>query len=335
MDTFIDAVAQIAGSPAAAVSAAVHEMLDLPRTQAAAGAERRPGSDVPRPVRSSLNNDGSPLQACVTSSPSALRTRLVCDPAATGESPAAGFRLARRALRRVLPQRATAEVAELCESTLRLLLPTSQEELNRLDNGTLWLGIGLGTPGIALYTSGRYGDPRERWAAAGRWLTTIARHPRIAERLVSHLSEDMKLASAALEGADGASARGKLYFRLRRPAPLSALRIEGMSAPAMNRFLRTFAGDQTILLNGLVVSVGVGLMTGELADVKVDLCGHCIRLSPSEWARRVADFCAAAGVRPPPIEDALVSGAAEPAFIGFGLDRHAEPRLNTYLKARA
>jgi hypothetical protein len=72
------------------------------------------------------------------------------------------------------------------------------------------------------------------------------------------------------------------------------------------------------------------LKTGALADVKLDVCGHCLPYGSEEWRLRIASLAATLGVAAPPLGDVL--GEGEVAFAGGAVDVHGEARLNVYMK---
>jgi hypothetical protein len=83
------------------------------------------------------------------------------------------------------------------------------------------------------------------------------------------------------------------------------------------------------------LSIGLSLATGALVDAKIDLCGHCLTHSLSEWStitRAITDRCS---LVPLDLHFAEEGETAEVAFVGLGLTAHRTPRLNLYLRHAA
>jgi hypothetical protein len=287
----------------------------------------RPGE---RPWDSVLNNDGAPLQACATFGPRGRRLRLIGDP--TGNSGPRRERAARarRAIRETLAASNAEGLAALCELTLRRELPRGSAR-RELDPGLVWLAADL-QRGAALYVNQRWGDAAARWDDALGWLRAVLPDARAATSVVAALRPHATLASVALEGSSAVEGRAKLYWRLMHPIGLDALGVAPLCDPAAGAFLGRIVGEAALPLQGLVLSAGFDLADGALADAKIDLCAHCLPRTSRQWLHDLAGCCKAFGLAEPELGDGLDSGACEMAFLGLGIDRRGERRINAYLK---
>jgi hypothetical protein len=86
-------------------------------------------------------------------------------------------------------------------------------------------------------------------------------------------------------------------------------------------------------LAGLVFSAGFLLSTGELEDVKVDLCAHCLPMPLNHWLDRVDEVMEQNCLPAMPMRTCLRGTGLEPAFLGMGLNRNNQVRINLYLKS--
>lgn len=289
-----------------------------------------PDRSLERRWTSVLNNDGAPLQACATFGPRGRRLRLIGDP--TGDSGPRRLRAerARRAIRETLAATDAEGLSDMCEGTLRRMLPRGRAR-REVDPGLVWLAADL-QRGAALYVNLRWGEAAARWDDALQWLAGILPDARAAASVVAALRPHAVLASVALEGSSAAEGRAKLYWRLTRPVALSALGMEPLCDPAAGAFLARIVGQRDLPLQGLVLSAGFDLGDGALTDAKIDLCAHCLPRPPEQWQGDLAGCCAAFGLAEPELGDGLDAGACEMAFLGLGIGRRGERRINAYLK---
>lgn len=290
----------------------------------------------PGRARSILNRDGVPLQLCLSSSVDRVRLRLIGDPHTAEVDPdrriEAGVAAARALLERVGSQ----DLAPLVDATVDRTLPVGGARAE-LREGALWLAAGVDNePGAALYTTLEWGDRDQRWERVRGWLGAIVPDADRTLRELGRLTEVSRPVSAAIEGRRRADARAKIYVRLRRAVPLGELGIAELAHPSIAAFVDKTIGERTIPATGLVLSVGIAVATGELEDVKVDVCGHCI--SPwrdiEDWERLCAWVARKLRVQRIGVAPALARRDVEIAFIGLARRRTGESRSNLYLKTR-
>lgn len=283
------------------------------------------------PRLSTLNNDGSPIQVCVTIGAQGRRVRLLMDPASDETCPVRRLERARTALRRVLALGPDPTLPDVIEHYLGACLPGAHEVRAYLPSGALWVAWDVRLQGFAAYVSARWGSIASRWLRVRAWLAQVA-GPGAAEAL-EPLQWQTDVASVGLEGDSSDNLSAKVYFRLRGPTPLFELSLAPFVDTRVQRFLAVAIGDHAVRRSGLVFSVSVDISSGRLTGGKIDVCAHCTPRGRQEWVALVERLAAEfdlvdAGVREP-----LLEGKAEVAFLGFGIDSYGFCRLNVYLKA--
>lgn len=317
----VDLAAPHAGSPPAALAARIALLLGDPW--------RGPG-----PARSILNHDGVPLQLCVSSSADRVKLRLIGDPHTAVSDPERRAAASEAAALALLPAAGAEELRPLIEATLAHTLPAGPAR-GALRDGALWLAAAIdGEPGVAIYTTLEWGDRDAGWARVRRWLDAIVPDGERAFRRLAGLVEHARPVSAAVEGRSRRDARAKIYARLRRPVPLEALGIDELAHPSVLGFLAPTLEGRAVPATGLVLSIGLEVATGELADAKVDVCGHCVPRPAPDWERLCARVTGELGVQRIGLGPALSRGDVEVAFIGVARRRSGEGRCNVYLKVR-
>jgi hypothetical protein len=285
---------------------------------------------------STLNNDGFPLQLCVSTSRSARTVRLLGDPTAQmnerAYADAAGrFERARQALRDLFQSCDSLPMLSIGERILRTVLPTDAAEMARMA-GPLWLAAGLGCPGVAVYVNARSGTLDEQWDRVVECLKSTTPRDE-GTRTIDSIRPSARPASVGLEGSGPGDARVKVYWRLRRAAPLTELDCPLLLDPSLARFLDLVVGQEPIPISGLVFGVAFGAVDGKLRDGKIDVCAHCRRLSAAEWLDVIGQLTRENDLIDSDVQSVLYSGKMEVAVLGFGVDVRGQKRLNLYLKS--
>jgi hypothetical protein len=287
------------------------------------------------PGVSCLNNDGSPLQLCLTSGRQGIALRAIGDPGAFYSSTEERYRASIQTLFSAMERNHAEELTTLAKETIALLVPQAYEERNAYKQGFVWIAASPDQAGIAFYLEMACLGVENAWQAVERWLAHVLPSSDAARRIVETLSRHCVVASAGLEGSIVANSRAKIYFRLLRAIGLGALGLDIFSSTEMKDFLSIAMGSYEVDREGLVMSVGFSLLTGELADAKIDLCGHCLTHARDEWSSVVRQITRRFTLAPLDTEPVLQSGEYQVAFIGLGLTTDSEPRLNLYAKHNA
>jgi hypothetical protein len=85
---------------------------------------------------------------------------------------------------------------------------------------------------------------------------------------------------------------------------------------------------------GVVLAVGFDLAVPDRSDIKIDLCGHCIRCSLQQTMLLAAQAARELGLPWELSEQCGDEENVETAFIGCGASASGAPRLNLYFKGR-
>jgi hypothetical protein len=164
------------------------------------------------------------------------------------------------------------------------------------------------------------------------WLDEVLPTSSVAHEILDRLASRSVLVSVGVEGATPGNARAKLYWRLDGNAALHDLGLPLFDSAAISEFLSEVIEDRRIPRAGIVGSIGFGVASGSVNDVKLDVCCHCVRRDPTDWVQVIERCIARHELARLPIECPKFFETTELAFIGFGLDTERTPRLNIYLK---
>lgn len=282
---------------------------------------------------SCLNNDGVPLQLCITSDIQKTALRLIGDPGANLPGLEARYDCARDTLLRCLESSGSKDLIRLACITFDRIIPSSEEERSLYGNGFAWIAVSPDRAGIAFYLDAEPLGQARGWAAASKWLDEILPSNKSANEVIAKLRDLCIIASMGLEGSTPEDARAKIYFRLVKRIPLSQLGLDLLISEEIVHFLHIAMCKVDLDLKGLVLSVGFSAKSGDLIDVKIDLCGHCLAYEKSKWLDIIERLIKRFELAPIPISSALDNSDCEIAFIGLGLDKGHRPRLNVYLRA--
>jgi hypothetical protein len=280
--------------------------------------------------RSSLNADGSPLQVCLTVRADGWDVRVIGDPACELVEPLMRARAARASVAALLRSTGSTGLAALAGTAWSTLLPDADEELAAYTEGVVWLGQTLDEPGCALYFDVTKPPPAQAWERIERWLDLARSADDAAGGLCRRLARVAAPLSAGFEGIDADRVRKKLYWRLREPAALASFGVDLFTAPDMLRFLNLVVGDRVLDGSGLVFACGLAGAVPRVQDAKIDVCAHCLRQDTAAWSSLFAHLVDEFGLTSFPLDAVL---AARLSYVGFGLDRFGNRRLNIYLGA--
>jgi hypothetical protein len=281
---------------------------------------------------SCLNNDGSPLQLCITTSGKGASLRVIGDPGSFHTTIESRYQSSIKTLRHAINSSGSSDLKEIAEKTIEMLLPKHKDERNIYKQGFVWIGTSPQQAGIAFYLEMAPLSQEKGWNTVTTWLKEILPSANDAITIINKLKEHCVVASAGLEGSTLENSRAKIYFRMRETTDFQHLGIELFSSQEMKDFLSIATEKYKTDLNGLVMSVGFNLQTGAHADVKADLCGHCLRYTTSEWQSIINRLTSRFSITPVDTGIMLDSQEYQIAFIGFGLTLDLKPRLNIYLK---
>lgn len=285
--------------------------------------------------RSSINSDGSPLQLVLSAFGGAWRTRLLGDPASLVADPLQRARASRPALQRALHHTESAALEPLADATWRMLLPQDEVTLRRHVEGVCWLGGGVGMPGLAVYFDATRGSEDERWNRLRDWLRAVLPAADRAEETLAALRPHADLMCAGFEGTKPSNARAKLYWRLRHPVTLRELGVDLLAGDELAEWLAMTMSDRAMSSTGFVFSAGFLVATGDLFDVKLDLCCHCLDYRPAQWPALLERWSRRWELPPLDLRALLDGRGAVLSYAGFGIDRQGSGRINLYLRGQS
>ena len=317
----------------------VKELSEFSQSEIVATTQLLLGRDSYRPpviFHSRLNNDGSPLQFCVTVTQDGESLRMIGDPKSDISDINVRHTCALVALSDTLAVKADASLENVVKETLANHLPVDLAAHPGLQAGTLWLGVALGpTGGIALYLNGQWGTPQQQWERVRRWLSQRLPDDTAREKIFSHLSECAIVTSVGLEGVSDQHLRYKLYFRLTDRVSFGELGIDLLQAEPLAYFLDSTMTHHELPNSGLVFCLGFSPKTGAISDAKIDLCGHCLAPIVTNWPLLLETLAEQLEL---PLSSTFQAAArhhlTEIAFLGCGVKHDGSLRLNLYLKGR-
>jgi hypothetical protein len=282
------------------------------------------------PSRSTLNNDGAPLQLCVSASTLASSTRFIADPAYSATTHSQQRVCGHNAIAR-LCSATSAPISETCDQVLQILLPHERDE-STPTSGILWTASSAQSKGAAVYVNARWSSEEQNWQQALSAVSSILPQARDAERLSCEMMKCARVASVGIESNIAGDIHIKIYWRFTLPIPFYSLNIQLLQHPGFASFLSRVLSDRQIPLSALVCSAGFSISTGDLEDIKIDICAHCVRLPLQKWLSLSDELIIENSLQPLSISDTLLQGQAEVAFLGLGISRSENRRLNLYLK---
>ncbi len=277
--------------------------------------------------RSYLNHDGTPLQVCLTSGASGVRTRVLGDPAWHVGDPAGRWKASRAAADDVLAATAAPCLRALCGRSLDASVTAAIDSYTR---GVLWLAAGL-EGGTAVYVDTHPWGDRD-FERARAWAGSVLPDATAACAMLANLEGKARIVSVGVEGRTAADARAKIYLRFTHAVRLDVLGIPLLRDPSFGMALTELVGPRRARLGGLVLSLGFSTCSGILQDAKVDLCGHCVPRTPARWQALVDRLTDRLDLPPLAVEVPLRDEMAEVAFVGVGIQVDGSRRLNVYLK---
>lgn len=287
-------------------------------------AAAHPGSD--------LNVTGSPLQLLLSAKPSHWEARLIGDPAFYEPEPLIRWQKSLSALDATLAARGADGLQPVVRSTLDAVIPADEPALRRYPTGMIRLAAGLTSRGAAMYAGAPHGV--NRWDVASAWAAAVLGSARAAQEAIGRLDSHAVIFGMGVEGASATAARAKLYWRLRRAAPITAFGLPWLSSPAMTRFLAAVLGRASVPLDAITFSAAFNLADGALMDVKADVCIAQTGLELRDALRCVNEQAALLGLTPPALDgcvDTLERNNVGLGCLGLGRDNQGAHRLNVYL----
>lgn len=298
-------------------------------------ADPKSPSDFTR--RSALNADGSPLQLALSVGDSGCRVRLIGDPALSAASPWRRIQLSKQAAWQLLVDQGCDALRPVAADLFDTMLPNRREMGNEgFQFGAIWLACPVTETGVALYTNALWGSPSARWDRIRCWLVRVLPSSRDAENMLSAIETFSTPASLAIEGREPHDTRVKVYFRLNTIVRLADFGVPLFSNSVLTDFLVQSFRQRTARTTGVVFCAGFALGSGELVDVKIDLCAcpKCLMRAPAEWDHILAVILGNAGRTMPSLARSLPKTDTDVALVGMAVNREGRSRVNVYVKEK-
>ena len=284
---------------------------------------------------SSLNNNHNPLQVCISYKGNTEHSRVVIDPVANLALCALRFEKTKAILESHLKQ---ADSDSLFQTwlwdSIEHWIPDNQttdsQAKNKHARGYFWLGTDLQQKGTALYLTPRWIASAQQWDHASRWLNYFGID---ASDMINQLSHHARLASIALEGRAANTGKIKIYWRLDSKFNLLNQPHALFQDDQIKLFLVESIENNEISKNGLLFSTSWNLSTGQIEEVKIDLCGHCLNKTQAQWNNLIRRLSAIFSFKLPNTKPYFDTGA-DIAFISFALDINLRNRFNLYWKPK-
>jgi len=279
--------------------------------------------------RSAINNDGSPMQVCISLRKGEAVVRLVGDPVAYETDPRTrateairhGYRLARKA--------GDASGRTMFHATVSAILPEPMDR-HRLHRGPLWLAVDAARgPGFAAYFTTSWEAEELRPQRVVRWLDGLLEHCSAATSIVASAATSGIIAAVGLEGHSSRDMRLKVYWYLREGVDPFSLGI--LPRSPFESVLETARQGRSLGSDGILVSCAFDA-SGEERGVKLDLCGHCLHQPRAKWRTLLDGLSQRFDLTQLPrtaLEEAPSS--VEPAFLSL-VQEEGRHRINLYLK---
>lgn len=319
----IPAYAYLEGIPIENVQFLAGTLLDLP----GATFDSSPGC-------SGLNADQAPMQLCITLAQKSVKLRLIADPASDDAIYSHRYLRAKNALRKTFKLTRTQELEALLEDLLKALGPQSNSHLENFRRGVFWLAASVNAPGIAAYLDTSVYSIDRAWDKTEKWLNAVIERPNHIDSIIGLLRHYCWLSSVGVEGYDRDRSKLKLYIHAYNALPAGFL---GKLFPPLSILSRTkcfhfLLGDIGLPPEDIFYNIGVHTVSGEIVDAKIDISGAALKLRPEKAEQAVDSCCKLLDVQRISLCALLKDYNLAVSFVGVGVNRDGEPRLNIYLK---
>jgi len=285
------------------------------------------------PGCSGLNADQAPVQLCITLAPEGARFRLIADPASDDVVHSHRYLRAKSALRKTMELTRTQGMGVLVEDLLTVFGPQSDSHLESFTHGVFWLAASVGEGGIAVYLDTSVYSIDTAWDKTEQWFCSIMEQKKVAA-MIATIRPYCWLSSLGVEGYDRYRSRLKLYIHAYKALPASFFGdlFPPLSILGTSGCFRLIMGDVGLSPEDIFYNIGVHTVSGEIVDAKIDIPGTVLKLVPEKAEQVVDSCCKALNIQRLPLNALLKEYNLAVSFIGVGVNRDGEPRLNIYLK---
>jgi hypothetical protein len=291
--------------------------------------------DDRRSFASRLNNDGSPLQICISAGPTATAAHLIADPGSDEPDASAHHARGMACVLGVTSGQTDDMGRDAVARCIAMNLPADPAAAGELAVGTIWLGLPIQGPGLTVYLNAAWGARAAQWERVAAWLHAEGVPAALSQSAIGTLRPIARPVSIGLDVLSGAPLRLKVYFRLTRAVKLDAFSDPAWTSEAVLDFLQETVRDRRLPPSGLVFCAEFLRDAAHLVGIKVDVCAHCLRYDVRDWVHVLPRISGALGTLPFQMACWAAGQDAEIAVVGVGRRIDGEVRCNLYLKGRA
>lgn len=285
-----------------------------------------------RSFTSRLNNDGSPLQVCISADQAVTSAYLIADPGSDAPDATAHHSRGLACVDRVTSDESYGATRHAIARSIRMNLPGDPATADELTLGTIWLGLPIQGPGVTVYLNAAWGPRAAQWDRVSAWLKAEGVPAVLSQTTIDRLRPIARPAAVGLDVVPGKPVRLKVYFRLAQPAKLSTFGDPAWTSEAVCAFLQKTIRGRQIPPSGLTFCAEFLPEAKDLAGVKVDVCAHCLHYAIRDWVRILSGTAWALGTRPFQIASWNSGQDTEIAVVGVGRRAEGAIRCNLYLK---
>jgi hypothetical protein len=285
-----------------------------------------------RSFTSRLNNDGSPLQVCISAGQAAISVYLIADPGSDAPDVTTHHARGLACIDRVTSGESYRAARHAIARGIAMNLPGDPAAADGLTLGTIWLGLPIQGPGVTVYLNAAWGATAAQWERVSAWLKAEGVPAVLSQTTIDRLRTIARPAAVGLDFVPGRPLRLKVYFRLAKSAKLSTFGDPAWTSEAVCAFLQETIRGQRISPSGLTFCAEFLPEATDLAGVKVDVCAHCLGYDTRDWGRILSGTARALGTRPFQIASWNSGRDTEIAVVGVGRRFEGAIRCNLYLK---
>lgn len=286
------------------------------------------------PGCSGLNADQAPMQLCITLAPGGTKSRLIADPASDEAVHMHRYRRAKHALWKTMELTRTQGIGVVVEDLLTVFGPLNSSQLESFRHGVFWLAASVDTAGIAVYLDTSVYSIDTAWEKTEKWFTSIVERPSSVASMIATIRPYCWLSSVGIEGHDRDRSRLKLYLHNYKavPAGLLGRLFPPLSILGTSKCFHLLMGDHGLSPEDIFYNIGVHTVSGEIIDTKIDISGAALKLGPEQAEQAIGSCCEALSLPKVSLDALMKDYNLAVSFVGVGVNRNGEPRLNIYLK---
>jgi hypothetical protein len=197
--------------------------------------------------------------------------------------------------------------------------------------GPLWFGQGIADDDVAVYANAGWDGRAEGWRSAFELIRVMTGGlPTTPLRQCS--DAPTALASVGLEARKGQVKRIKVYFRLQEACPVREFGIPDELSLKVLHSVGLLMQGQSVSNQGLLLCIGLDTSTGQIVDFKVDVCGHCLRLTAPVLQERLESVGRFLEIEVPTVSHLSLDRNIALAFVGVAVDTAQRARVNIYTR---